>query len=101
MIVTVEEAKSFLYIEDDGDETSQESILVSSLVEQAQSMAEDFCRVNFDEAETVAPSVKTAILLMVGYLYEHRDSDDRSAWQTTLEAFHRILWPSRDPAQMF
>jgi len=89
MIVSLEDAKARLYVDHSDDDT-----MITSMIQEAQSMAEDFCGKSF---ETEIPnSVKLAVHLMVGYLYEHRDQDDRPAWRTTVEAFQRILWPNRD-----
>ena len=103
MIVTLEEAKTHLRVQHD-----EEDGLIEGLVQQAQTAAEDFCRVSFepflndDGAAVEAPGpVKLAILLMVGYFYEHREAEDGAGFRTMRRAFMTLLYPYRDPDKMF
>ena len=93
MIVTVDEAKAHLRIEDD-----DEDVYLESLITRAQAVAEDFCRTAF--AEFVPEPVRLAVLLFVSY-YENRDSPDRTAYGTMRMAFENLLYPYRDPDKMF
>ena len=90
MIVTVDEAKAHLRIEDD-----DEDVYLESLITRAQAVAEDFCRTNS------ANAVRLAVLLFVSYYYENRDSPDRTAYGTMRMAFENLLYPYRDPDKMF
>ena len=73
MIVTVDEVKVHLRIQHD-----EEDGYIGSLIAQAQTAAEDYCRVQFSEP---APEpVRLAVLLM---------------------AFQNLLYPYRDPTKMF
>ena len=107
MILTVDEVKNHLRIdENDEDET------IAGLIRQAQSTAEDFCRVSFEpvtetddegnESTTSAPEpVRLAVLLMVSHYYENRDNPDRAVYGTMRIAFENLLYPYRDPDLMF
>ena len=94
MIVTVDEVKTHLRIEDD-----VEDMYLESLIAQAQTVAEDFCRTQFSEA---APDpVRLAVLLFVSHYYENRDNPDRAVYGTMRIAFENLLYPYRDPDKMF
>ena len=107
MILTVDEVKVHLRIEDD-----EEDDYIESLIRQAQSTAEDFCRTSFEpkvivddegnESTTSAPEpVRLAVLLMVSHYYENRDNPDRAVYGTMRIAFENLLYPYRDPDLMF
>ena len=67
MVVTVDEVKTHLRIQQD-----EEDGYIDGLIAQAQAAAEDFCRVQFSDP---APEpVRLAVLLMVSHYYENRDS---------------------------
>ena len=94
MIVTVDEVKTHLRIEDD-----DEDMYLESLISQAQAVAEDFCRTQFSEA---APEpVRLAVLLFVSHYYENRDNPDRAVYGTMRIDFENLLYPYRDPDKMF
>ncbi len=94
MIVTVDEMKTHLRIEDD-----DEDMYLESLIAQAQAVAEDFCRTQFSEA---APEpVRLAVLLFVSHYYENRDNPDRAVYGTMRIAFENLLYPYRDPDKFF
>ena len=94
MLVTVEEVKTHLRIESDEEDT-----YLLSLIGQAQAVAEDYCRTQFDGA---APEpVRLAILLFVSYYFENRDNPDRTAYSTMRIAFENLLYPYRDTDKMF
>ena len=94
MILTVDEVKIHLRIQH-----NEEDELISTLIVQAQAVAEDCCRVQFPDA---APEpVRLAIMLMVSHYYENRDNPDRQVYVTMRVAFENLLYPYRDPAKMF
>ena len=103
MIVSLEEAKNHLRVQHD-----EEDALIEGLIQQAQTAAQDFCRVSFEpfvddegnEADVPGP-VKLAVLLMVGYFYEHREAEDGAGYRTMRRAFTTLLYPYRDPDKMF
>ena len=94
MIVTVDEVKTHLRIEDD-----DEDMYLYSLISQSQAVAEDFCRTQFSEA-TPEP-VRLAVLLFVSHYYENRDNPDRAVYGTMRIAFENLLYPYRDPDKFF
>lgn len=94
MVLTVDEAKQHLRIDYD-----EEDELIEKLILQAQAAAEDFCRVSFEE--DVPEPVRLACLLFVSYHYENRDIPDMTTYKFMRMAFEHLLYPHRDPAQMF
>ena len=95
MVLTVDKVKQHLRIDYDEEDT-----LIESLIRQAQASEEDFCRVSFD-GEDVPEPVRLACLLFVSYHYENRDIPDMTTYKSMRMAFEHLLYPHRDPAQMF
>ena len=107
MILTTDEVKVHLRIEEDDEDE-----YIASLIRQAQSAAEDFCRTSFEpevivddegnESATPAPEpVRLAVLLMVSHYFENRDNPERAVYGTMRIAFENLLYPYRDPEKMF
>lgn len=96
MIVTVDEVKAHLRIEDDDEDE-----YIESLIQQAQAVAEDYCRVSFEDVAAVAQPVRLAVLLFVSHYYENRDIAERSVYNAMMTAFHNLLYPYRDVDKMF
>ena len=104
MIVTVDEIKAHLRIEHD-----EEDSYIESLIKQAQTAAEDYCRVPFEPVdeegvpiETNVPEpVRLAVILMTSFYYENRDIPDMTTYKATRMAFDSLLYPYRDPEKMF
>ena len=102
MIISVDEAKAHLRVEND-----EEDAYISSLIKQAQAAAEDFTRVSFegtDESGNAIPipePVQLAALLFVSHYYENRDEPDRQLYTAMRTAFEQLLYPYRDPEKMF
>lgn len=94
MILTCEDVKQHLRIEDD-----EEDAYIETLIAQAQAAAEDFCRVEF-KGDAPQPA-RLAVLLMVSHYYENRDNPDRAVYGTMRIAFENLLYPYRDPDKMF
>ena len=94
MIVTIPEVKAHLRIQHEDEDT-----YIGSLIEQAQSAAEDFCRVSF--LEDAPPSVRLAVLLMIGHYFENRDNPDKHVYLAMRMAFENLLYPHRDVAKFF
>jgi uncharacterized phage protein (predicted DNA packaging) len=94
MIITVEEIKDHLRIQH-----NEEDAYLGNLNRQAQAVARDFCRVDFD-GEAPEP-VKLAVLLMVSHYYENRDNSDKQVYLAMRLAFENLLYPYRDTGRMF
>lgn len=94
MILTCDDVKQHLRIEDD-----DEDAYIETLIAQAQAAAEDFCRVEF-VVDAPQPA-RLAVLLMVSHYYENRDNPDRAVYGTMRIAFENLLYPYRDPDKMF
>ena len=94
MVVSVAETKAHLRLESD-----EEDAFIESLIEQAQAVAEDYCRVTF---ESPAPEpVRLAVLLMVAHYSVNRDTPERQIYVTLRMAFENLLYPYRDVTKMF
>ena len=104
MIVTVDEVKTHLRIQHD-----EEDEYIAGLIAQAQTAAEDYCRVQFEPTddegnpiETDVPQpVRLAVILMTSFYYENRDIPDMTTYKATRMAFDNLLYRYRDPAKMF
>ena len=84
MIVTVDEVKTHLRIQHD-----EEDDYIESLIKQAQTAAEDYCRVSFEKPgedgnvpEAPEP-VRLAVILMTSFYYENRDIPDMTTYKAT------------------
>ena len=104
MIVTVDEVKTHLRIQHD-----EEDDYITGLIAQAQTAAEDYCRVGFEptdehgqSVEYIVPEpVRLAVILMASFYYENRDIPDMTTYQAMRMAFDSLLYPYRDPEKMF
>ena len=94
MILELDDVKMHLRIQHD-----EEDELIEGFIAQAQAVAEDYCRVQFED--TAPEPVRLAVLLMVSHYYENRDNPDRQVYMTMRIAFENLLYPYRDPAKMF
>lgn len=81
MLVTLEEARQYLRIDD--DDTSNDEVIVSSL-EAAQSLCLDIARCEGADAEANASIFHEAILYAAAFMYEHREEADYTALLTML-----------------
>jgi uncharacterized phage protein (predicted DNA packaging) len=94
MVVTIPEVKAHLRIQhDDEDE------YLASLIAQAQSAVEDYCRVTLPD--DAPPSVRLALLLMISHYYENRDNPDKHVYLAMRMAFENLLYPHRDVTKFF
>ena len=94
MVITLDEAKAHLRVP-----SEDEDVYITSLINQVQSAAEDYCRVTFDE--NAPQAVRLAVLLMVTHYYENRDNPDKHVYLTMRLAFENLLYPHRDLSKMF
>ena len=92
MIVTLEEAREYLRI--DEDDTSNDDVIQSSL-ETAQALCLDISRCEEADAEENPVVFHEAILFAAAFLYEHREEADHHALTLTLRS---LLFGSRKEA---
>ena len=100
MIVTLEEAKTYLRV-DSADEDSMTGFFLSAAERMCADVArltdEKWAAVNSDaEDEVLTPireTMKVAILYALGYLFEHREEADHHALTLTLRS---ILFAIRE-----
>lgn len=77
MIVTLEEVKSYLRL----DEDNEDSFLLS-LISSAERLCSDIARTDISEQ----PTAKIAVIYAVAYLYEHREEADHHELVLTLRS---------------
>ena len=103
MIVTVDEVKTHLRIQHD-----EEDEYITGLIAQAQTTAEDYCRVEFEpepdeegNVPAIPEPVRLAVLLMTSFYYVNRDIPDMTTYKAMRMACNSLLYPYRDPEKMF
>lgn len=87
MIVTLEEAK--LYLKVDGDE---DNTLISDCINAAEELCEDILRFPLAEFTEVPETVKQAVLYAIGNLFEQREALDM---KTMIDLLKRLLFAYR------
>lgn len=87
MVTTLNEAKLYLKVEDDADDT-----LILSFINAAEELCEDILRFSLTEFIEIPDTVKQAALYAVGNLYEQREALDMKAM---LEFMTRLLFAYR------
>lgn len=96
MIVSLDELKTHLRVEH-----NEEDEYIENLITQAQTAAEDYCRVSFEEMDEPPEPVRLAVMLLASFYYENRDIPDMTTYKATRMAFESLLYPYRDPDKMF
>ena len=81
MLVSLDEAKEYLRIDTDAENSTVESLLNS-----AQSLCMDVARLDEETFDAAGDIAKTAVLYALAYFYEHRDDADHKALTLTLRA---------------
>lgn len=87
MLVTREEAKQYLRVDYEEDDS-----LIESLILGAEKICMDIMRTDDTDMLQSEPNARTAVLYTVAYLYEHREDADHHALMLTLRA---LLFGSR------
>lgn len=91
MIVSLEEAKQFLKIDADDEDT-----LITSFINTAEELSQDILRLPFSEFTEVPETVKQAVLYAVGNMYEQRENSNMKAvidvMTRLLFAFRKDVW---------
>lgn len=77
MLVSVDEAKSYLRVDSSDDDK-----LIEGMIKTAENLCRDIARVESVDEEVF----KIAILYSVAYLYEHREEADHHALAITLRS---------------
>lgn len=93
-MVTLEEAKNFLRVDGDDDEC-----LIGSLIMTAKELTEEVLRKSIDELEPLPETIRQAMLIIVGTLYESRQiSKDKVGLdiKETLDLVKRMLFAYRE-----
>ncbi|MCH4007669.1 MAG: head-tail connector protein [Eubacterium sp.] len=78
MIVTVDEMKNYLRVDDDADDD-----LIKSIIGSSEKLCADILRV---EELPSQENTKVAVMYAAAYLYEHREEADHHALIITLRA---------------
>ena len=81
MLVSLAEAKEYLRIDTDAENSTVESLLNS-----AQSLCMDVARLDEETFDAAGDIAKTAVLYALACFYEHRDDADHKALTLTLRA---------------
>ncbi|MEA1961275.1 MAG: head-tail connector protein [Bacillota bacterium] len=87
MIISLEEAKLYLRIDSDDEDT-----LITSFILTAEDICEGILRFPLSTFETVPESVKQAMLYIVAQFYELRESVD---FESLTEMVRRLLFAYR------
>ena len=90
MLVTLEEMKNYLRVDDDEDDG-----LITTLLASAERMCMDILRTDSEEELASVQNGKTAVMFTAAYLYEHREEADHHALVLTLRS---LLFGSRKEA---
>jgi uncharacterized phage protein (possible DNA packaging) len=88
MLVTLEEAKLYLRLDNDSEDA-----LITSLINTAQILCENIIRKKVDSLEEVPGTLKIGVLYGVAYLYENREQADYNGLIKTLAG---LLFGIRD-----
>lgn len=94
-MVTLEEAKLFLRIDD-----GSEDVLLTSLIGTAKELTQAVLRKNLDEYEVLPATIKQAMLIITATLYEERqvsgDNKNKMDIVETLDLVRRMLFAYRE-----
>ena len=80
MLVTLEEMKNYLRVDDSEDDG------LITLLASAERMCMDILRTDEESGLQEAENGKTAVMYTVAYLYEHREEADHHALTLTLRS---------------
>ena len=81
MLVTLEEAKTYLRVD-----SSDEDSLIEQIIQTSEKLCDDVARLNADEILEEAASTKLAVLYAIAYMYEHREEADHKALTLSLRS---------------
>ncbi len=81
MIVTLEEAKNYLRVDFEEDDS-----LLTNLISTAESLCMDILRTDDLEVLSESDKAKAAVMYTIAYLYEHREDANHHELTMTLRA---------------
>ena len=81
MIVTLAEAKEYLRVDGNDEDTTIETLMTA-----AQKFCEDVARLDTEAFEAAGAQAKMATLCTLGYFFEHREEADHKSLQLTLRS---------------
>ena len=87
MLVTLDEAKLYLKVDGDTDDS-----LITSCINSAEELCEDILRFPLAEFSEIPETVKQAALYAIGNLYEQRETVDM---QSMIDLMKRLLFAYR------
>lgn len=87
MLVTLDEAKLYLKVDGDTDDS-----LITSCINSAEELCQDILRFPLTEFAEVPETVKQAALYAIGNLYEQRETVDM---QSMIDLMKRLLFAYR------
>lgn len=94
VLLTLNEAKHYLRVDNDEDDA-----LISSLIITSRILTEEIIRCNLDEFEMLPDLIKQAMLIVIGTLYEERqvEKNDKEglALDATLDLVKKMLFMYR------
>lgn len=90
VMVTLQEMKNYLRVDDDDDDA-----LIETIIASAERQCMDILRTDSEEELASVQNGKTAVMFTAAYLYEHREEADHHALNLTLRA---LLFGSRKEA---
>ncbi|MBA5728531.1 head-tail connector protein [Fundicoccus sp. Sow4_H7] len=88
MVVSLEEAKLFLRVENEVEDS-----LITQLIQSSQQTVENTLRHSLTEYDEVPADIIMAILYGVAYLYENRETAD---FKSMIQLMRAILFPYRN-----
>ena len=89
-MVTLQEMKNYLRVDDDDDDA-----LIETIIASAERQCMDILRTDSEEELVSVQNGKTAVMFTAAYLYEHREEADHHTLNLTLRA---LLFGSRKEA---
>ena len=81
MLISLEEAKSYLRVD-----SCDEDTLIKSLLESSEGLCRDVARLKAGEEPEDVQVLRTAVYYALGYLYEHREEADHHELVLTLRS---------------
>lgn len=81
MLITLDEAKGYLRVDTEEDDT-----LIESIISASERLCADVARIDGERLAAEKDTVKIAVLYAIAYLYEHREEADHKALTLSLRS---------------